>query len=195
MKKLVENPAVYTDKNVAHSYLPLYEKLLNPIAESATNVLEIGIGDFRPKNGGSVLMWLDFFEQAQVHAIDRLPEHRVDDIVLSHERSNIYCEQNAYDENFVRTNFIDKNIKFDFALDDGPHHLDSMKNFIKLYHGLLTPEGILIIEDVPDIGWLDMLTDATPEHLKKYIKTYDLREQKNRHDDIVFTIDRLNINK
>lgn len=32
MKKLIENKLFYTDKNTTHSYLPLYEKLLNPIA-------------------------------------------------------------------------------------------------------------------------------------------------------------------
>lgn len=192
MKRLVDNSSVYTDKGVVHSYLPLYEKLLNPITDSAINILEIGIGDFRPKNGGSVLMWLDFFEQAQIHAIDTLPEERVDDTVLSHERSNIYCEQDAYDEAFVQTQFRDKNIQFDFVLDDGSHCQQHQVKFIELYHDLLTPNGILIIEDVQEMDWLDTLTDATPDHLKEYIKVYDLREEKGRYDDIVFTIDKTN---
>jgi hypothetical protein len=31
MKKLIDNQLCYADKNTTHSYLPLYEKLLNPI--------------------------------------------------------------------------------------------------------------------------------------------------------------------
>ena len=183
---------LYTDKNTTHSYLPLYEKLLNPIHLQAKHILEIGIGNFGPKNGGSVLMWLDFFEQVQVHSVDILPKERVGEEILSHERSSVYCDSNAYNEEFVKIHFIDKNIKFDFILDDGPHTLPSMISCIELYHNLLTQNGILIIEDVQDINWFNDLNNATPDHLKKYIKTYDLRKNKGRYDDLVFTIDKLN---
>ena len=38
--------------------------------------------------------------------------------------------------------------KFDFIIDDAPHTLESMIDCIKLYHDLLTENGIMIIEDV-----------------------------------------------
>ena len=75
-------------------------------------------------------------------------------------------------------------------LDDGPHTLESMKQFIKLYSQLLTDDGILIVEDVQDWGWIDILRNEVPESLKQYVKVYDLRKNKNRYDDIVFTIDK-----
>jgi hypothetical protein len=77
-------------------------------------------------------------------------------------------------------------------LDDGPHSLESMIKYIKLYSNLMTDDGILIIEDVQSWDWIQMLTDEVPEDLKKYIKTYDLRANKRRYDDIVFTIDKSN---
>ena len=77
-------------------------------------------------------------------------------------------------------------------LDDGPHTLDSMVKFIKLYSQIMTEDGILIIEDVQSIDWIDILTNEVPDHLKPFIKTYDLRSIKNRYDDIVFTIDKSN---
>lgn len=193
MKKLIENQLFYTDKNTTHSYFPLYEKLLNPIHKYANHVLEIGIGDFRPKNGGSVMMWADFFETAQIYAVDILPKERVYDELFTNQRINAYCESDAYDHEFAKKQFIDKNIKFDFVLDDGPHSLESMKSCIELYHNLLTSKGILIIEDVQSIDWFEELSNATPDHLKQYVKTYDLRENKGRYDDLVFTIDKLNI--
>jgi hypothetical protein len=49
---------------------------------------------------------------------------------------------------------------------------------------------ILIIEDVQDWSWIDVLKSAVPEHLRQFIKVYDLRPNKQRYDDIVFTIDR-----
>lgn len=78
-------------------------------------------------------------------------------------------------------------------LDDGPHSLESMKQFIKLYSQVMSDDGILIIEDVQSIDWIDTLINEVPAHLKQFIKIYDLRKNKNRYDDIVFTIDKCNI--
>ena len=80
-------------------------------------------------------------------------------------------------------------------LDDGPHTLDSMKQFIKLYSNIMTNDGILIIEDVQSWDWIDVLINETPDHLKEFIKIYDLRLIKGRYDDIVFTIDKSNIHQ
>ena len=57
----------------------------------------------------------------------------------------------------------------------------------------MTSDGILIIEDVQSWNWINILANSVPENLKKFIKTYDLRHIKGRYDDIVFTIDKLNI--
>jgi hypothetical protein len=78
-------------------------------------------------------------------------------------------------------------------LDDGPHTLESMKDFIKLYSQVMTHDGILIIEDVQEWDWIEILKNEVPKHLKKFVKTYDLRANKNRYDDIVFTIDKSNV--
>ena len=78
-------------------------------------------------------------------------------------------------------------------LDDGPHSLDSMTKFISLYSRVLADDGILIIEDVQEYDWIEHLKNAVPDNLKQYIHIYDLRENKGRYDDIVFTIDKLNI--
>ena len=75
-------------------------------------------------------------------------------------------------------------------LDDGPHTLDSMIKFIELYSDLIADDGILVIEDVQDINWFDELIKSTPDELKQYINTYDLRDIKNKYDDLVFVIDK-----
>ena len=73
----------YTDKGTAHSYLPLYETLLKPIKDTAKNVLEVGIGDFGPKNGGSLLLWKTYFTEATIYGIDILPLNRVLDELIN----------------------------------------------------------------------------------------------------------------
>ena len=178
-----------TDKNTTHSYLPLYDTLLNPIRDTANNVLEIGIGPWEEKNGGSLLMWRQYFTKATIHGVDILPENRVLDELVQDDRVILYTETNGYDKTFVSNNLENK--KFDFLIDDGPHSLESQEKFIELYSPLLSDNGILIIEDVQHISWLQKLKNKTPENLKQYIKTYDLRENKGRYDDIVFTIDKI----
>ena len=59
----------------------------------------------------------------------------------------------------------------------------------KEYLPMLNDNGILVIEDVQSIEWIDTLTNIVPDELKKFIKVYDLRENKDRYDDILFVID------
>ena len=182
-----------TDKNTSHSYLELYETLLSSKKDTAKNILEIGIGDYRVKNGGSIKLWKAYFTNAKIYALDIIPIHRVLDEHVNDPRVVLFTSTNAYDEKFFNENIFNKNLKFDFMLDDGPHTLESMKTFIRLYSKVMTDDGILIIEDVQSIVWLPILYREVPQHLKHFVKTYDLRKNKNRYDDIVFTIDKSSV--
>jgi len=176
-----------TDKNSVHSYLPLYQELLSSIKDSAKNILEVGVFF-----GGSIKLWHDFFVNANIYGMDCIDNVNIEIFpeLKTSKRIILNLSNDAYTEDVVKNNFLDKNISFDFLLDDGPHTLESMKHFIQLYSPLMTEKGILIIEDVQDIEWIDILKDITPEHLKEFIDVYDLRENKNRYDDIVFVINK-----
>ena len=186
--ELIDNSL--TDKNTTHSYLDLYQELLYSKKETAKNVLEVGIGDFNYKNGGSIKLWRDFFTNATVYGLDVLSIDRVIDELKNDLRVVLYMSTDAYDENIFKNIFLNKNIKFDFMLDDGPHSLESMKQFIKLYSQIMTDDGILIIEDIQSFDWIPILINEVPENLKQFVKVYDLRPNKNRYDDIVFTINK-----
>ena len=176
-----------TDKNTTHAYLPLYQQLLANKKETATNILEIGV-----KHGGSIKLWHDFFTNATIYGLDIIPIRDIWAEIKNKHRIKL-GRFDAYDTIFFTNNFLNKNIKFDFMLDDGPHTLESMLQFIKLYSQVMKDDGILIIEDVQSIDWIFLLRNEVPEHLKHFVKVYDLRDIKNRYDDIVFTIDRTNI--
>jgi len=188
--ELVDNQR--TDKNTYHSYLELYQTLLENKKESAKNILEIGIGDHYQgiTNGGSIKLWNDFFINANIYALDILPIDSVWDGIKNNNKIILYTSIDAYNEEFVANEFLNKNIKFDFILDDGPHNLESMIKFIKLYSQVMADDGILIIEDVQDWSWIEILRNEVPLHLKQFIQAYDLRYIKNRYDDIVFTINK-----
>ena len=171
-----------TDKNTKHSYLPLYDKLLKPIKEKTKTVLEVGV-----YFGGSIKLWHDYFTNATIYGCDITDIIKIKEI-KNNDRIILSLNKDAYTKSFVDTI---KDKKFDFLLDDGPHTLDSMIKFIQFYSPLMSENGILIIEDVKSLKWIDILKRNTPENLKKFIKTYDLRKNKGRYDDIVFTIDKI----
>ena len=180
---LVDNSK--TDKNTIHSYLELYEKLLSKRKDTAKNVLEVGIA-----NGGSIKLWSDYFKNATVYGLDVMHENNVWQEIKNKDNIVLYTSTDAYNGDTFRSLFLEKGIKFDFMLDDGPHTLHSMVKFITLYSQLMTENGILIIEDIQSEGWFDVLKAAVPEELLKYVKIYDLRSNKGRYDDMVFTIDK-----
>ena len=186
LEGLVDNNR--TDKNTVHSYLPLYQKLLIKKKETAKNVLEIGIS-----RGGSIKLWHDFFTNATIYGLDIINSYEVWNAIKNKDRIILHTYTDAYNIEIFTSMFLNKKIKFDFILDDGPHTLESMKLFIKYYSQIMTPDGILIIEDVQSWDWIDILKNEVPENLKEFIKVYDLRHIKGRYDDIVFTIDKLNI--
>ena len=174
-----------TDKNTLHSYLPLYQHLLISKKESAKNVLEVGIS-----YGGSIKLWSDFFTNANIYGLDIMNIDNIWKEIKDKEKIILYTSTDAYDDNFFITYFLNTNIKCDFMLDDGPHTLESMIKFIKLYSQVIADDGILIIEDVQSWDWIEILINEVPEYLKKFVKVYDLRPNKNRYDDIVFTINK-----
>ena len=119
-----------------------------------------------------------------------MDDSRVIKTLKNNERIKLFTSTDAYNEAFFKDNLLDKGIKFDVIIDDGPHTLESMKQFIKLYTQVLSDDGILIVEDVQDISWTNELKKTVPEHLKQYIEIYDLIPKKHRYDDILFVVDK-----
>ena len=187
LESLVDNSR--TDKNTTHSYLPLYDALLKSKKDTAKNVLEVGI-----YSGGSIKLWHDYFPNATVHAVDVQSIHGVFDQLKNNKRIVLHTSTDAYNIDLFTRNFINTGIKCDFMLDDGPHTLESQKQFIRLYSRIMTDDGILIIEDVQDWAWIDTLRAEVPVDLRPFIKVYDLRKTKGRYDDIVFSIDKSGCN-
>ena len=117
-----------------------------------------------------------------------MPVNAIWDEIKNNNRISVYHSSDAYEEKFFNDNFLNKDIKFDIMIDDGPHTLESMLTFIKLYSNVLANDGILVIEDIQSIDWIPILTNEVPDNLKKFIQVYDLRSIKNRYDDLMFVI-------
>jgi cephalosporin hydroxylase len=180
----------FTDKNTVHSYFNTYQSLFQHKFNDSNNILEVGV-----YHGGSIKLWNDLFPNSSVFGIDI--QDNIDNNLKSQLNNNsnihLFINHDAYNSDFVSDNL--SHIKFDILIDDGPHTLDSMKSFISLYSPLMNEGGILVIEDVPDLNWIEILKNEVSEELKEGIEIYNLRENKKRYDDILFVIKKLKRDK
>lgn len=186
MEKLIDNTR--TDKNTCHSYLAVYEKIFQEKRFDKNNILEIGIGEPKAnkENGGSIKLWHDYFIYSTIYGLDIHHITEINDSIINNERIKLFTSIDAYNISFIEENL--KSIKFDILIDDGPHTLDSMIFFLTYYLPLLNTKGILVIEDIPDMNWIPILCNCVPVHLKSNVEVFDLRNNKNRWDDILFVI-------
>ena len=164
MKHLIDNTK--TDKNTTHSYLPVYESLFSKKRITATDVMEIGI-----QRGGSIQLWNDYFVYATIYGVD------IDDSPVKGKRIKTFKE-NAYTKEFIKTL-----PQMDIIIDDGPHSIETQQFVAQYYTKLLKKNGILVIEDIASIEYVDSIIDKFPNREKaRYV---DLREKKGRYDDIL----------
>jgi len=169
----------FTDKNTVHSYIPVYENLFRNRYETAQNVLEIGVFD-----GGSIKLWEDSFPNAQIYGLD---------VDMKRNRCKFgkrvhLLQGDAYNQ--AKLQELLQNVALDVAIDDGPHTLQSMIAFLKLYFPKLSVDGVLVIEDVQDIAWIPTLKQNVPVEFQDCIMVEDRRSVKNRYDDVLFIVDK-----
>lgn len=170
-----------TDKFFAHQYIEVYEGLFEPIRHSVYNFLEIGVN-----HGNSHRMWRDYFGFATIYGIDLFDKCGG---MKDEERIQVFF-RDAYTLDSVQ---MLSDVKFDVILDDGPHTLESFKFLVEHYPSLLSPHGLLVIEDIPHAEWIPEITESVPDHLKMHSFAIDRRWVPGRNsinDEILFVIDK-----
>ena len=159
-----------------HDYVKgFYDKEFSRYQDKEISLLEIGIF-----GGASLVLWSKYFEKGNIVGID------IQDNV-PYKYKNIdrvtHIIKDAY--NYEVANSLGK---FDIIIDDGPHTLDSMIQCIRLYLDKVNEGGILVIEDVQDVEWFNILKDNVPEKYQNNIECIDIRENMGRWDDLLFVV-------
>lgn len=176
----------YTDKNGLHCYIDyIYSQIFDAKRHTATKLLEIGVW-----TGASLVLWRDYFTKAHIYGIDdQIPQ--IMELIFEDRITQIAVD--AYSHHAVSA-FKDN--EFDIIIEDGPHTLDSMVFCLTNYLSKLKSDGIFVIEDIPEISWIDKFFDSLSPEYHKYAKVYDLTEimsvrwpSKPIKDDIVFVLD------
>ena len=164
-----------TDKEELHQYCSLiYQNLFKDIKSKKMDILEIGI-----KNGSSLVLWNEFFNNTIVYGIDNanLVGHRLD----SYNRIKPII-QDAYNSKVLNHLPL-----FDVIIDDGPHTLESQIKFIQMYFNKLKQGGILIIEDIATEDYAKQLISEA-QKFSSALNFIDTRKQTNRYDNMILII-------
>jgi predicted RNA-binding protein len=78
---------------------------------------------------------------------------------------------------------------FDIIFEDGPHTLQSQIATLEIYLKQLKTGGKLFMEDIQSVDDFDKLEEVVKEMDGKYeTERIDLRENKNRYDDLIFVV-------
>lgn len=123
-----------TDKaSDLHNYTRWYSALL-PTQESEINLLEIGVSD-----GGSILMWVDYYPNANIIGIDIKDCWPVlgAKIFLGDQKDPVLIEDIA-----------SYYTGFDIVIDDGSHKWKDQIESFKLLWPHIRPGGVYVIEDL-----------------------------------------------
>lgn len=141
-RKQDENNPFYTDKEFYHNYITEYYgyEFANK-RDIPLSILEVGM-----YRGGSVRLWLEWFNEASIVGIDNNPSYFIGEI--TNPRAKVLFED-GYSPAVVNK-FQDES--FDYIIDDGPHSLESQITVVKLWANKLKSGGKFIIEDIRSVA-------------------------------------------
>ena len=172
-----------TDKAEGHSYDIFYSEYFDKYRNMVGNILEIGV-----QYGGSSLLWHDYLPKFkivmsdilnQVHPtiIEKMNEDRYDFLLMdSFTNQSVETLKEKYPEGF------------DIIVEDGPHTLESQIFALREYSKLLKKGGILVIEDIQQFEYCDILLSMKLDFEYESLEVIDLRENKNRYDDLLVVL-------
>ncbi len=180
-----------TDKNDWHGYCDYYVEALTEFKDKEVSLLELGTN-----YGCSAILWHDFLPKSKMLLLDiqETMNPKCWDIMDNDRFTYANCD--AYDEETpseVENLFPDG---FDIIFDDGPHTVKSQKECIEYYLPMLNNNGTMFIEDVQSVDDFDELQKSFDEVKETLEGNYscervDLRYVKDRYDDLIFVIKRV----
>ena len=138
LSELFKKYSERTDKVTRHSYGPLYDHWVGPMAVTAEhNILLIGVNMF---GGGDIDAFGEYFQHSRIYCIDR----SFDRIVTMMPYRKI--QYNAYEEKLADRLRL---VGFDLIVDDCMHEEEAQVRAFQIYYPTLRVNGRYVIEDVP----------------------------------------------
>jgi SAM-dependent methyltransferase len=137
MSKQLDASNYDTDKS--SKYLANYERFFEAFLSKEVRILELGI-----RNGGSLLLWRDYFEKGKIVGLDLKPVHIED----SSKRIITYYGRQEDTDLLDRIGKETAPEGFDIIIDDCSHIAELTRiSFWHLFDNHLKPGGLYVIED------------------------------------------------
>lgn len=128
-----------------HGYTPFYERVFS--ARRNENVAILDIGAWGENQGGSALMWRDYFPQARVFALDY---NVAVEGLRDHGITGIQC--NLDDGDATIRKLTAQGVRFDIVVEDASHYPpQQMRNLLHV-SPLLARGFQYVIEDIDSDG-------------------------------------------
>jgi SAM-dependent methyltransferase len=125
-----------SDKCTHHNYSETYDRLLSPLRDSATDILEIGI-----ENGCSLRAWREYFPNAHIYGLEKEESK----LFQSERITTIRCDTTERDRMIELAATLPS---FDFICDDGSHVVTEQVWAVAVLWPRLKPGGIYVVEDI-----------------------------------------------
>ncbi len=135
-----------TDK-ISNRYMERYDPVLEPWVDKKITLFELGI-----RNGGSLLLWRDYFRLGTIVGLDIKLPHGFE------PGDRIHMFEGSQDNTQLLTEIADKTAPegFDIIIDDASHIGELTKtSFWHLFDNHLKPGGLYVIEDWGTGYWGD----------------------------------------
>jgi cephalosporin hydroxylase len=156
------DPFLRTDKRTGDGmgYTPIYEKYFAPLRDELVNFLEIGVN-----TGGSMIMWLEYFQNGHVTGVDIVPKTRP-------QESERYRFIQGDQASVPFWNSVIPTIgQLDIVVDDGGHIAGQIETSFKCLWPIVKSGGYYIIEDLGAAYNPEAQTPGLGNHLQ-FIKDF-----------------------
>lgn len=140
MDDLTEIAKKYQTDKSDNGYTQFYDSIFSEHRNMFTKICEIGI-----KYGGSISMWLDYFQNADVYGIDALEKEF--GCLPKHERAFGFFGNTRIRDDIKKFN-VECGDDFDFILDDGCHQTSAQQIAFGSFFPMVKSGGFYIIEDI-----------------------------------------------
>jgi precorrin-6B methylase 2 len=152
-----------------------YEDEFTKYQDKDIKLLEIGV-----YRGASLALWSLYFTKGHITGLDN------QDLVVSKyqnlDRVNIgICD--AYNPEIA-----EQLGDFDIIIDDGPHTLPTVQKCIELYLPKLNKGGVMVLEDIQDLSWIEELEPLIPEGYTTELIDCRANLERWRYDDLLYAI-------
>ena len=161
-------------KGIDLGYDEIYESDFKKLRNEPINILEIGVDQ-----GRSIAVWLDYFPNAKIYAMDIFVRMHESHIKVLKDNRVQHLKIDSTDPD-VHNRVAQWKTKFDIIIDDGRHTPEANALTFKSVVPFLKTNGIYYIEDI----WpIDKMTKIDLKNLGFDFKKQIVWAQKHRKQD------------